>query len=119
MTAVVLLIDDVRRFRDNRPCLLARTPDEGLELLRAHLTRPIDELWLDHDLGWTSDGRRRTVMPVVAELVRAAAASERYQIGQILIHSANPAGAVAIRRALVSAGYVAIFHYAPIWHHEF
>lgn len=119
MTAVVLLIDDIRRFRDNRPCLLARTPDEGLDLVRAHRLQGIDELWLDHDLGWTPDGQRRTVMPVVAELVRAAATSEPYRIGRILIHSANPAGALAIRRALESAGYAVVRHHALIWRHEF
>jgi hypothetical protein len=116
MTGVVLLVDDVRRFRDGRECVVARTPDEALDALRSHAV--LDELWLDFDLGRHRDGRRRDVMPVVAELGRAARAGSPYAIERIFIHSTNPAGALAIRRVLEAVGYEVQRHHAPIWRHE-
>ena len=116
---VVLLVDDVRQFRDGRRCIVARDPEEALIALRANRSVELAELWLDHDLGHDPDGRRRDVMPVVAELVRAAGEGAPYGIDRILIHSSNPAGALAIRRALEAAGYVVERHHAPIWRHEF
>lgn len=114
----VLLVDDVRRFRDERECVVARNPAEALAALREHGPE-LAELWLDFDLGRHPDGRRRDVLPVVEELIRAATSGVPYAIGRIIIHSANPAGALAIRRALEGAGYVVERHHAPIWRHEF
>jgi hypothetical protein len=114
----VVLVDDVRRFRDGRECVVARNPVEALDALRLHGPR-LDELWLDFDLGRHPDGRRRDVMPVVAELVRVARQGAPYEIGRILIHSSNPSGALAIRQALEAAGYIVERHHAPIWKHEF
>lgn len=103
---LVVLIDDVRTFKDGRSCRIARTAADGLALLRAVRSLPIDELWLDHDLGSERrTGRAFTVMPVVDELVRAATAVERYLIDEIVIHTSNPVGAVAMGRALRGAGY--------------
>lgn len=118
MTRVVLLVDDVRRSRDDRACVVARNPDEAIEALRSLGPDGISELWLDHDLGRHPDSRSRDVMPVVAELVDAADRGERYEITRILIHSSNPAGALAIRRALEGAGYAVERHHAPIWRHD-
>jgi hypothetical protein len=114
----VLLIDDVRRFRDERECAVARTQEAGLALVRAHRDARIDELWLDHDLERDGSGRIRTVMPVVDELVRWAADGVG-DVGVVYVHSANPAGALAIRRALERAGYDVRRSHAPIWRHDF
>ncbi|MDX6547155.1 MAG: hypothetical protein QOG33_705 [Gaiellales bacterium] len=62
-------------------------------------------VWLDHDLGFDSSGRALTVMPVVAELATAAKTGTPYRIGEIRIHTSNPAGALRIRRELQAAGY--------------
>ncbi len=97
---------------------MARDPAEALAALRVY-GPDLAELWLDHDLGRHPDGRRRDVMPVVAELLRAADAGAPYAIGRILIHSANPSGALAIRRALEVAGYAVERHLAPIWRHDY
>lgn len=119
VTGVVLLVDDVRRFRDDRPCVVATNPDDAVSALREHRSGGLDELWLDHDLGRHPDGRARTVMPVVEELVQAAADGGPYPVRRILIHSSNPAGALAIRRGLEGAGYTVERHHAPIWRHDF
>lgn len=116
MTGVVLLVDDVRRFRDGRECVLARTPDEAIAALAVHPV--LAELWLDFDLGHYRNGRSRSVLPFVEEIVRAAAAGSPYAIDRIFIHSSNPAGALAIRRALAGVGYAVERHYAPIWRHD-
>jgi hypothetical protein len=110
----VLLVDDVRRFRDGRDCLVATSAEEAARLLRQH---DVEEIWLDHDLGRHGDGSARTVMPFVAELVRLAASGELDPLPHVLVHSANPAGALAIRRALEAAGYQVQRHHAPIWRH--
>lgn len=114
----VMLVDDVRRFRDDRGCLLARTAKDALGLLRRHRRQRIAELWLDHDLGRDAAGRPLTVMPVVAELAAAAAAGDPYRIGVVYVHTANPTGAVAMRSALAAAGYEVQRHHAPIWRHH-
>jgi len=55
-----VLIDDVRRFRDGRPCLIARSSAAGVKLLEQLHRQRIEHLWLDHDL--TGDD---TIWPVV------------------------------------------------------
>lgn len=72
--------------------------------MAAALGAPLAEFWLDHDLGRHPNGRRRDVMPLVAELVRAADAGGPYAIGRIVIHSSNPVGALVVRRALEGGG---------------
>ncbi len=95
---------------------MATSADEAIALLQAH---EASELWLDQDLGPHADGIARTVMPLVGELVRRAAHSGTDSLPRVLVHSANPAGAVAIRRALEAAGYQVQRHHAPIWRHEY
>lgn len=103
---LTVLIDDLRSFRDGRSCRIARTTKDGVALLRAVRSLHIDDLWLDHDLG--SDrrtGRAFTIMPVVEELVGAAEAGRAYAIDEIVIHTSNPVGAMAMWTALRGAGY--------------
>jgi hypothetical protein len=56
----MVLMDDVRGFRDQRTALVARSSPEALQFLDELKGAPIDHLWLDHDLVGTD-----TVDPVV------------------------------------------------------
>lgn len=104
-TDVVILVDDVRSFADDRACRVARTADDAIALLHQFEFGVIDQLWLDYDLGWLPDSTPLTVQPVVDELVRAADDGRPYSIGEIRIHSSNPSGASATKLALRRAGY--------------
>jgi hypothetical protein len=97
---VVVLVDDVRSFRDGRVCRVARTAAEAISLLTALRDVTIDELWLDYDLG-----RDLTVMPVVDYLVNRAASGAPARVTRILVHSRNVGGAHRITVALRNAGY--------------
>lgn len=103
---VVILVDDTRTFKDGRKHLVARNSHDGVLLLRQFIGKKVDALWLDHDLAGRQSSRYvDTVMPVVDELVRAAQAGTPYDVGVVQVQTANPAGAIAIRRALEGAGY--------------
>ena len=71
-----------------------------MELLERFRDRPVDELWLDHDLGGDD-----AVWPVVEILERAAFDGRPFDIGTVNIHSANPAGAAKMAQALRRWGY--------------
>lgn len=60
ITSSTVLIDDVRRFRDGRPCVVARTSAAGLAVLDELCESRIDDLWLDHDLGGED-----TIWPII------------------------------------------------------
>ncbi len=96
----VLLIDDLRSFVDGRAATVARTSADGIALLARHRGARLDELWLDHDLGGDD-----TIWPVVEVLERAAFEERPFDIGLILIHSANPSGAAKMAQALRHWGY--------------
>lgn len=95
----VVLVDDLRSFRDGRACEVARDSVTALRLLSEGGAR-IDELWLDHDLG-----EGDTIRPVLLELERAAAEGARPDIGVVCVHSANPPAAETIVRSLTRCGY--------------
>ncbi len=92
---VVVLVDDLRSFIDGRLAEVARTSSAGVEVLERHRTHRLDELWLDHDLGGDD-----TIWPVVEVLERAAFERRPFNIGVVIIHSANPAGAAKMAQAL-------------------
>ncbi|MFI5494870.1 cyclic-phosphate processing receiver domain-containing protein [Actinoplanes sp. NPDC051859] len=92
---MIVLIDDLRSFVDGRPAEVARTSSTGVELLNRHRGHRLDELWLDHDLGDDD-----TIWPVVEVLERAAFEGQPFDIGVVIIHSANPAGAAKMAQAL-------------------
>ncbi|MFI6055087.1 cyclic-phosphate processing receiver domain-containing protein [Streptomyces violascens] len=96
-TLVILAIDDLRPLP--RATRIARTSGEGVQLLREHRDAFIDELWLDHDLGDDS------IMPVVTLLEEAAFNGRPFDIGAILVHSANPIGAQTVVRSLTYWNY--------------
>ncbi|MFC3739372.1 cyclic-phosphate processing receiver domain-containing protein [Paractinoplanes deccanensis] len=96
--SAIVLVDDLRSFVDGRPAEVARTSSAGVELLdrhRSHRSHRLDELWLDHDLGDDD-----TIWPVVEVLERAAFEGRPFDIGVVIIHSANPAGATKMAQVL-------------------
>ncbi|MEU4218191.1 cyclic-phosphate processing receiver domain-containing protein [Actinoplanes sp. NPDC026623] len=90
----------LRSFVDGRDADVARTSAAGVSLLTRYRNLRLDELWLDHDLG-----EEDTIWPVVEVLERAAFEEQRFDIGAINIHSANPAGAGKMAQALRRWGY--------------
>ncbi|MFF8770625.1 cyclic-phosphate processing receiver domain-containing protein [Kitasatospora sp. NPDC015120] len=97
-TPVILGIDDLRALPT--ATRIARTSHEGVQLLREHRDTRIDELWLDHDLGGDDD-----ILPVVTLLEEAASSGRPFEIGTVLVHSANPVGAATVVRALTRWNY--------------
>ncbi|GIE80494.1 hypothetical protein Aph02nite_64440 [Actinoplanes philippinensis] len=95
LTPLVLLVDDLRSFTDGRPAHVARTSTDGVALLGRHRAHRVDELWLDHDLGGDD-----TIWPVVEVLEHAAFHGRPFDVGVVVIHSANPAGAAKMAQAL-------------------
>ena len=91
----VLLIDDLRDFI-NPPAKydIARTSDEAIHLLSVNSYTGV--FW-DHD-----GGGEDTTMKVVSWLLENAIQDNRIEIGDCIIHTANPVGAVNLKNALES-----------------
>lgn len=100
MTSVVVLIDDVRRFRDDRACLVARSSSAGVALLESLRGGRIDELWLDHDL--VGDD---TIWPVIRFLERAYLAGAPLAVGQVLVHASRSGPAHEVVVSMRRLGY--------------
>lgn len=100
----VLLVDDLRTFRDHRPHLRATTSGEAVALLEEHWDG-LAALWLDHDLGLRADGTPDTTLPVLDLLAAAAADGRPHPIGLVVVHTANPVGAATLLRGLRRWGY--------------
>nr|WP_310430030.1 cyclic-phosphate processing receiver domain-containing protein [Catenuloplanes niger] len=100
VSVLTVLVDDLRSFTDGRAALVARTSADAVTLLGRHRHDHIDELWLDHDLGGTD-----TIWPVVTLLEQAAFDGTPFDIGAVLIHSANPPGAIRLNQTLRRWGY--------------
>jgi hypothetical protein len=102
----VLLIDDLRSFRQRVSASVARTSAEGLRLLHVGLAggHRWEQVWLDHDLGEMT-GVEDTIGPVVDWLCERSFAGPPVSVGVVMVHTTNaPAGASMVR-ALRSAGY--------------
>lgn len=97
---LTVLIDDVRSFRDERPCRLARTSAAGVQLLLSLRATHIDHLWLDHDLGQGDD-----IWPVVHLLEDAHLAGEPFSIGLVHVQATRPGPAHRIEVSMRRAGY--------------
>lgn len=100
---LTVLVDDVRSFRDGRPCRVARSSTAALELLRTLRGERIDELWLDHDL--VGDD---TIWPVVRLLESAHLDGEPLDVGVIHVHASRPGAAHQVLVSLRRAGYHAL-----------
>ena len=95
-----VLIDDVRRFRDDRSCLVARTSAEGVRLLEGLRDTYIDHLWLDHDLIGHD-----TIWPVIRLLEDASLTGRRFDVGMTHVHAARAGPAHQVVVSLRRAGY--------------
>jgi hypothetical protein len=103
MSARVLLVDDLRSFREPVEGVdVARTVAEALAALADGGTW--DQIWLDHDLG-EATGRIEDVMPIVDDLVERALNDKPVAVETIVLHTSNPVGRTNIERALTRAGY--------------
>lgn len=105
MDKKVLLIDDLRDFRDNRECVIARTSLEALNILSAG--ELFDEIWLDHDLG-EIDGINDSTMVIVDFLSKEAFYGNPYPVKLIIVHTSNPVGKKQILASLERYGYETI-----------
>lgn len=97
---VVVLVDDLRSFRDNRDAQVFRTSRDALHYLTTLGEEPIAELWLDHDLGDDD-----TISPVVELLQERAFNGAPMAVGVVYVHSMNPPAAEWIRVGLERFGY--------------
>jgi hypothetical protein len=95
-----VLIDDARRFRDGRPCQIARSSYAGVALLEQHRHGRIQHLWLDHDLVGDDD-----IWPVIHLLEDASLAGEPFEIGLIHIHASRSGPAHRMGISLRRVGY--------------
>jgi hypothetical protein len=100
---VRILIDDVRRFVDGRECVVWRSSAAAVAGL-VQLDSPVDELWLDYDLGRHDDLR-----PVLEHL-----AQRRPPLAVLAVHiiTNNPVGAHEIRQLCDRLGYPWERHYS-------
>ena len=106
-SALTVLVDDVRGFRDERPALIARSSSEALTLLEQLDDQRIDHLWLDHDL--IGDD---TIRPVVEWMVQRARAGSPLNVRQIHIHSSSVGGGHWMEVTLQGAGYRVVRSYS-------
>jgi hypothetical protein len=91
--SLVVLVDDVRTFADGRPHLRLIDSSEAtvaLKRLAAERT-PVAELWLDYHLG-----RRDSIRPVLQALRDLDDAGRRLDIGRVIAHTSDAAGALEI-----------------------
>lgn len=106
MTIRILVIDDLRSFRENvEPAgevTYARTSQEALSILSEDI-EGFQEIWFDHDLGEV-DGRIDSTMPIVDWLSEKAFNDEPYN-AHIFIHTSNPVGRQNINQSLTRWGY--------------
>jgi hypothetical protein len=97
---LVVLIDDLRSFRDGRPAEVFRTSADAVRFLRALGDRRIEELWLDHDLGGED-----SIRPVALHLEEQAFLGTPVDVSFVYVHSANPPAADSVLQGLRRYGY--------------
>ena len=97
-----VLIDDRRRFDDDRACVIYRGSAAAVAGLRAMAEAGVrvDELWLDYDLGGGD-----TIAPVLAMLADLADAHRRLEIRATTVLAASASGAQEIVSAMTRLGY--------------
>lgn len=99
----VLLIDDLRDFRDGRESVIARNSVEALQVLQSGDSW--DEIWLDHDLGIVDIVGIDTVMKVVDFMCEQAYNGSPVKVDTVYVHTSNPVGAKNIMAGLTNYGY--------------
>lgn len=111
----ILVIDDIRAFRDRRPARYIRTSQEALDFFE---TAPdqfatFDEVWLDHDLG-EKTGRIDDIMRVVDFFCERAFNDNPVNVGVFVIHTSNPVGRAQMKTSLEHFGYRTRFAQADV-----
>ena len=108
----ILVVDDIRTPLPgtNEPeggnivVELHRTLSDGLAAVQGYMEsgERIDELWLDHDLGYNPDAEFSwdTIMPLVEWLEEQAFHGKVMDIGHVFVHTSNPAAAPRMVAAL-------------------
>ena len=107
----ILLVDDLRDFKDNRECVIARNSSEALTILKQD--KFWDEIWLDHDLGIVEEVGIDNVMRVVDYLSKQAFEGNPIEVGLIYVHTSNPVGGKQIMLSLQNFGYNCVRVNAP------
>lgn len=109
---LIVVVDDIRTPMagtdepegGNIVVELHRSLSEGLEALKAYKESgtKIDELWLDHDLGYNPETEFSydTIMPLVEWMEEAAYHGDVMDIGRVYVHTANYAAAPRMVAAL-------------------
>lgn len=87
---MIVVIDDERSFADGRRTTYLRSCAEALAFLQTDT--PIDQLWLDHDLGPADTDGNSDVVPVVNFLLERAVWDNPYPVAIIYVHTANSVG---------------------------
>lgn len=97
----IIVIDDERTFKGTG-VWYKRTAEQGLAFVAGYWSRyytlpmgvikPLEELWLDHDLG--DDGG--DIFDVVTFMCAVAGAGMAFPVEEIFVHSQNPSGAARI-----------------------
>jgi hypothetical protein len=93
----VLVIDDVREFSFD--CAYARTVDQAMRLIGDGW----DDVWFDHDLAVGE-----TTRPIVEWICAGIVRGQKPELGQVHVHSSNPAGAERIHDALAPHYHVIV-----------
>jgi hypothetical protein len=101
----ILLIDDLRSFRDGREAMIARTSQAGLKALEQLEGQSLKSIWLDHDLGEFSDGTVDSIMVVVDKLCELAFSEKPVPVETIYVHTSNPVGRDQMLQSLRRWGY--------------
>ena len=95
----ILVIDDLRLFGAFK-ARYARTSAEGKAILgKITSTAPLDELWLDHDLGQGDD-----IRSIVLWLAERAYFGDPLPVKEVVVISKNPIGAEWMMNTL-AVGY--------------
>lgn len=100
----IIVIDDLRNFRDRRPATMVRNSKDAVAFLTRVHGEHFDQLWLDHDLGEVS-GEKDTIMSVIDYLSEAAFNDNPFNVDLILVHTSNPVGAKQMLASLERYGY--------------
>jgi hypothetical protein len=107
----ILVVDDTRNFpfAPDTDGTTVRTSKAATDFLgkETEVHVPLDELWLDFDLGFgdTEHQGDETTMPIVYYLAELAYYGSPYPVNKIFIHTSNPVGRAAMGLTLRHFGY--------------
>lgn len=108
---VRLIIDDLRILNLTGDVKYARTVNKALDILNE--AQELDDLWLDHDLGY-SDGHFQDIWPVVA-YIEERLTYNPIKIGEVYVITSNPVGAQRLKLAFDRMGYqTTVFDPKPV-----